>query len=756
MSESECADEDVAVVAQASSGSEDSRAATVDKFGIPAVIKHAPLNAFTPIWQFIHQLAVPQPNLLKANQPFTHICALCAQKKRQSDTTATSWQACLMRQGSASNAKLHMLRQHEDHPFSIEEANRRKTQKLAKVESHDKRSASERQVPSKPKKQRTLEQAIAVSKDELRILATRWLLSSSLPHASTQNAELLYMLRRLSNQPDLVLPARETFYEFAEADFQRFINLTSEYLQEEFANARHIPFVALLHDLWTNASNVNVVGVTAIFIGSQWRLVSLSLLASPNQAGHAAGIVAAIVKEKIQKRYNIDIESYARFTVSDTTGSARNVSDHFDSTDQVDCLMHLLSLCLLYALGLKENTRQGGAITVTPGGKFSEGFHVIQLLRDLATFFTSPLRQGKLKQLKELYNLPRINTSIDAKTRVGYATTLLRRSVYNYYAFTKYFETAASTEQATWQKLSDEDWNLIVEMESITNQLAQFSLGEVQRSGVSSSYALLFRKLLGMTLEMKSFPCLVLERPDVLSSEFTQRRVSRDVSLFSANGKRCLARLKDQWLLRFPLHDDNEIKAMLLDPRIKSKASAIVDDADVLACVERELIQEHETIFNMIANSTPANEAPDVANRVGFSGSGLFRLEPDASTVISSLLDVEVPSFGDSSSHGEHARAALSAWEKWKSISVTWPCESNGGKYNLLKLYSSVDVLRWFRDHGEQGYPAIAVLARIYLAKPMSTASQERFFSLAGYVINDLRTSLDDNRAELLCLMKAN
>ncbi|EGZ27750.1 hypothetical protein PHYSODRAFT_407773, partial [Phytophthora sojae] len=73
--------------------------------------------------------------------------------------------------------------------------------------------------------------------------------------------------------------------------------------------------------------------------------------------------------------------------------------------------------------------------------------------------------------------------------------------------------------------------------------------------------------------------------------------------------------------------------------------------------------------------------------------------------------------------------------------------------YNLLQLYREVNVLR---DHGNQAFPGIAVLARIYLCKPLSTAAQERFFSLSGCVVSDIRSSLDDDRAERLCLMKAN
>ncbi|OWZ05063.1 hypothetical protein PHMEG_00022920, partial [Phytophthora megakarya] len=67
-----------------------------------------------------------------------------------------------------------------------------------------------------------------------------------------------------------------------------------------------------------------------------------------------------------------------------------------------------------------------------------------------------------------------------------------------------------------------------------------------------------------------------------------------------------------------------------------------------------------------------------------------------------------------------------------------------------------VDILQRFKDHGENSFPVISILARIYLAKSMSTAPQDRFFSLSGYVVNELRTRLDEDCAEKLCLMRAN
>ncbi|OWY96050.1 hypothetical protein PHMEG_00033783 [Phytophthora megakarya] len=582
----------------ATRGSEDSDGEPdlVDQHGIPMTVKHSPQNQFTAVWQYIHRLHEERQNPRDPQRPFTHICVVCAEDLKGKDTTSTAWLTCLQRQKTSSNAQKHMIRQHEGHPYSIGATKALKEKKMAKIQAHKPKLSEHLSSEQKSKRQRTIEETSMITDDEMRILSTRWLLSSGLPYTALENPELLYLVRRLSNRPELTFPARETFYGYVAADFQSFVNLTSVFLRTEFTKVHGLPFVSLIHDMWTNGSNVNVIGVTIILISSQWNLINFSLLAAPSLNGHAAEVVATTMKEKIKTRYDIDIESLTRFTVSDTTGSARNVSDHFENTDQVDCLMHQLSLCLLYALGLKENTRKDGTLIITPGGKFDEGLRIINLLRNLATFFGPPARETKLKQIKNLYNLPCVNISIDAKTRVGYAVTLMRRTIYNFYAFSKYFETAPVKEQAMWCEITSDDWNLIIEMEAITNELAAFSLGEVQKKSVSSSFALLFRKLLRMTMEKSCFPCLVLERPDPLSSEFTQRRELKDIKTFSAEGKKCLARLKHQWELRFPEQDENEIKAMLLDPRIKSKATLIVDDVDLLARVEKELELEHEAV----------------------------------------------------------------------------------------------------------------------------------------------------------------
>ncbi|KAG1683342.1 hypothetical protein DVH05_015074 [Phytophthora capsici] len=537
----------------------------VDQYGIPVSVTHSNQNMFTAVWAYIHLLADPIPDLKKPTSPYTHICLVCAKAKKTLDPTSNAWKSCLMRQKTSSNAQKHMVSAHKDHPFTLEITQVSQKATTSKIRSFD---ASTTNSQQKTKKQRTIQETFGINRDEMRILSSRWLLSSGLPYTTLKNEELLNLLRRLSNDTSLILPAREAFYSFADGDYHNFVQLTSRTLKNEFNTVFQLPFLSMLHDLATNAANINIVAATIVFIDSKWRLRTLSLLALANSSGHAATRVANLIKTSIQARYDIDMDQYSRFTVSDTTGSARNVGDHFSSTDQVDCLMHLLSLCILNAVGLKENTRNDGQEIVTPGGGFRKGYDVIKKLRDIATFFNSPQRLQKLKDIKKLYNLPSTDIKVDAKTRVGYAVSLMRRSVYNYYALTKYFESAPANEQN-------------------------------------------------------------IEGP---SMDLEQQIFRNDLGLEAKN-----------------------------------------------------------------------------------------------------------------------------SWNHWNSLSVDWPgVTTNGGKYNALLLYRQVDVLTWFKDHGASKFPAVAILARIYLAKPLSTAIQERFFSLSSYVVNPLRTRLEDKRAEMLCLMKAN
>ncbi|POM59318.1 hypothetical protein PHPALM_31970 [Phytophthora palmivora] len=71
-----------------------------------------------------------------------------------------------------------------------------------------------------------------------------------------------------------------------------------------------------------------------------------------------------MINVELKQRYGLDADKMARFIISDTAAAVRKVSKQFDNSLQTDCVMHVLSLCIGYGIGLKENTKSEWELVV--------------------------------------------------------------------------------------------------------------------------------------------------------------------------------------------------------------------------------------------------------------------------------------------------------------------------------------------------------------------------------------------------------
>ena len=87
------------------------------------------------------------------------------------------------------------------------------------------------------------------------------------------------------------------------------------------------------------------------------------------------------------------------YLLEDTANAAQAVSTHLEA-NQEDCEMHIISLMLGYAFGVKENyetrnfdmkdgTKRSVRSVTTPGGPFPEGLALIKELKELVNYFSS-------------------------------------------------------------------------------------------------------------------------------------------------------------------------------------------------------------------------------------------------------------------------------------------------------------------------------------------------------------------------------
>ncbi|GMF31492.1 unnamed protein product [Phytophthora fragariaefolia] len=163
------------------------------------------------------------------------------------------------------------------------------------------------------------------------------------------------MVAALAGDPDVTIPALETYNYIVDNHYAQFVERTSELLHKEHEALHKIPFLNVMHDLCTNKAKNCIVGASGSFIDHAWKPRHVALLAVTKNDGHESSSVATLISGQLMTLYGLDMKKKVRFTVSDTAPAPRKISKNFDSTLLTDCTMHALNLCLGYGIGLEES-----------------------------------------------------------------------------------------------------------------------------------------------------------------------------------------------------------------------------------------------------------------------------------------------------------------------------------------------------------------------------------------------------------------
>ncbi|CAI5735830.1 unnamed protein product [Hyaloperonospora brassicae] len=650
--------------------------------------------------------------------------------------------------------------------------------------------------------------------------AVQWLLSSGLPASALDDRHLLQLVHR-----PLVGPSALDVAVHVQREFGRFGHWLSSYLLAESRAAMGLSFLALRHELRPlETATVAAAGAVTLtgrplatqqrafvsaaigFIDSQWRKVDLVLAAKvvPRTWDQH---VTQLVDQTVSKVYNIpSISEYARFDqVAAAAAAAAAASGAEDAaasgaedaadvpsgldvkgeygscTDKrEDLLTRTLRQCVSDALGVGRCSLSGEETNVC---------RILRLLQELMQFFEPSERSRALAEigaacstgtsLCSLVSMEKMMLS--THTSIGVLARLLATSCARFPLYQSYFQSPVrptATEpddESAWTQLTMQDWQTVTEVEAILSHLGQFRLEKrvaLRTSAVASSYAMLFRRLLSVTTNASSLKVYCMDEPiiNLPSTRRTIQRKAKRVDEFTPTGRQCLLQLRQLISQKFsspstPSAVDDEIKAMLLDPRISCKVGDLVTDAQALCRAQEALRQEHRTVFELLA----------ARDGDGFPGPD-NEIEDDLDDEFSSLLMVEgsknqspaVSSFitlsGRRPSKNDVAEDEVRAWREWQNVCI----EGNAlaqigadlfskGKYNLLKLYHHVDILEWFRDVGQHAHPAASLLARIYLGRQNSPSPALRT-SLSRFTVQEEATWAlgAAQRAERRCILHHN
>jgi len=287
----------------------------------------------------------------------------------------------------------------------------------------------------------------------------------------------------------------------------------------------------------------------------------------------------------------------------------------------------------------------------------------------------------------------------------------------------------------------------------------------VQKDRVSASYSFLLLRKATRIVQSPVVSCYNRTRPETSTTPSNWPRRSVPVHYLGPNASRCLLRLGLQIELRLPKPSMNQHKAMLLDPRVK--AVKVHDHSESRAEAEIELREEHRALYVKMKQTRPTQMQGSAEGVVHEAASAAGAAQELDSCDANDNDEDAVPRPRRNNASAPTSRYLLELeadelWQRWMKHDVSWEEHTSAdllksdNDYDVWKLYKEVDVLKWYQDVGASAFLSVAMMARVYLAKPMSNAFQERFFSTAGIVLGVKRTRLESSRAEKLQLLMHN
>ena len=555
-------------------------------------------------------------------------------------------------------------------------------------------------------------------------------------------------------------------------------------LRFEQVSHQGLSFLAVQHDVWSNAAGNSVIGFSARFIDSQWKLRMFTLGICLCNETHAAADVARIMNKCALDTYSVSLSEMTKFVMSDTTASARNVANFFSDVVQDDCAMHLLNLCLLYGLGLKENTRSGQI--VTPGGAFGEGKQLINLLRSMAKHFNhSASRLHKLKEVQISNNLPCGKPRVDPSTRVSYANRLIRDCILHHDSLNMY-RILYERHEAMYQFPTEYEWVILCEIEAVTRAVSKMSLNFYQRDCADSAFIMLHRALIWKNLNRESFECYEITKPDKTNFAMQDIRTKQvEAEDLTPEAQTCLNRLKEQVLLRFDDVLPENCLPLLLDPRTISCARQVIvqclferhnaihigndiynETVELFKTKHQQYyskiraLHELTDVSNVPTDTTTTSDQSDTddgftmfANQPLRPIDAHDRVQIESNEIVNNWLDQKINWDEVALKQKKLRRNTPEATSVISHLSVK---RSGEYFYDPMGLYRNINILEWFRDQGSALDEAIRGLARIYLSRAQSSAMQERVFSIGNYVMSPLRTSTTPDRSSKQLVLKSN
>ena len=311
-----------------------------------------------------------------------------------------------------------------------------------------------------------------------------------------------------------------------------------------------------------------------------------------------------------------------------------------------------------------------------------------------------------------------------------------------------------------WDKLKEEDWKYLQEVEEICYELHSYAMMEVQVDCTKTSRTIFIRFICKEFVSSTEFKVLQInDNPSRVDKIDGMKRVSRLKKDFTENGKKCLKRLEEQVKLRFENLATDDYTPIFFDPITKNFAKKIIGE-NLYDSVEKAAKKFHRELYTSIQESmhvavvnTEENEADEQEGLEMDSDEDRFDICLDEQMIQDTThhrlenFDVE-------------ADRIFSQWCSTKIDYKSFLYENvDPHKANLKRLKGllrDVDIFRYFREKGQMQFPSIALGARILLAKMDNSGFTERMFSAGSNAMSKKQTRMNFDLLEKRVLLYQN
>ena len=98
-----------------------------------------------------------------------------------------------------------------------------------------------------------------------------------------------------------------------------------------------------------------------------------------------------------------------------------------------------------------------------------------------------------MEEVQQFYNYPTGHPRIDATTTIAFSLVLIKTTLFHHDALAKLCDKLGTVFKSKWDKLKEEDWRYLQEVEGICYELHSFAMMEAQVDCTTASRTIFLR-----------------------------------------------------------------------------------------------------------------------------------------------------------------------------------------------------------------------------------------------------------------------